>query len=122
MIKWSPELVLEHLLAIMSANDVRYSEKFISQEKAISIAEMNAEKWRSNANEWRAAMGDREVKFATQAEMDIQFAALRDRLNKLELAKATTEGKFSGISGSWAVLISVVAGAIAIVNILWQFK
>ena len=39
-----------------------------SAEKAVGVAETNAEKWRNSANEWRSAMGDRERNFLTRKE------------------------------------------------------
>jgi len=41
-------------------------QRFAAQEKAIEVAEANAEKWRMNANEWRAAMTDRERNFLSK--------------------------------------------------------
>lgn len=38
-------------------------ERFVAQEHAIKIAQDNDERWRLNANEWRAAMTDRERDF-----------------------------------------------------------
>lgn len=58
--------------------DKRNMQQFASQEKAVSaalaaaekavgVAERNAEKWRDNANEWRAAMSDKDRNFITKS-------------------------------------------------------
>jgi hypothetical protein len=39
-----------------------------SAEKAVKISEDNNQNWRSNANEWRGAMSDRERDFLTRKE------------------------------------------------------
>lgn len=59
---WTPDTLLE----LMNERDRRYGERFAAQEKAIAVAEMNAEKWRMNANEWREAMNDRERNFLSK--------------------------------------------------------
>lgn len=85
---WTAKLALEHALALLEANDKRYEERFAAQEKAVkdalaaqekavnaalaasekavSVAETNAERWRAGANEWRAAMNDRERNFLSK--------------------------------------------------------
>ena len=65
---------LETLKVLMDERDRRYGEvstakeeavrvALANAEKAVLVAERNAEKWRDNANEWRAAMTDRESQF-----------------------------------------------------------
>jgi hypothetical protein len=57
--------------------DKRNAQQFVSQEravaaglaaaeKAVGVAERNAEKWRDNANEWRGAMTDKDRNFVTK--------------------------------------------------------
>lgn len=69
-----PGWTLETLKALMDERDRRYAEvgdarekaitaALVAAEKALTIAEANSEKWRNNANEWRASMLDRERNF-----------------------------------------------------------
>ena len=60
---WTPGEVLYHLNALREADHRLYDSRFEAQEKAIAVAEANSERWRQNANEWRAAMTDRERNF-----------------------------------------------------------
>src|SRR5665213_3565254 len=98
--EWTPSLVLTYVLGIVASNDIRYREAFLAAkdavsiastgsekltaaaftaaEKAIQLAEANAERWRQDAQEWRTRMTDREKDFATQAEYD----ALKERLDR----------------------------------------
>jgi hypothetical protein len=100
--QWTPELVLEHTKELLSLRDKRYQERFDAQEKAIQqavtsqeraiaaammaaekaldIAERNSEKWKNNADEWRATMTNREHTFATKIEYDV----IKERADKLE--------------------------------------
>ncbi len=68
---------LDTLKVLMDERDVRYGQlsdakeravftALAAAEKAVSIAEANAEKWRVNANEWREAMNDRERNFLSK--------------------------------------------------------
>ncbi len=131
--KWTPEIVRDHVTALIGANDKRYEDKFAasdkavlsalaSQEKAVNaalaasekavlVAENNAEKWRANANEWRGAMGDRERNFAQKSDLE----ALKERIDR-------TEGRSSGIrerSGdsraTWAIVIAMAATLVQLV-------
>lgn len=47
----------------MGEQEKRYEQRFKAQERAVQVAETAAEKWRNQANEWRAAMLDRERTF-----------------------------------------------------------
>jgi hypothetical protein len=68
---------LKSLKALMDERDRRYTEVSDAKEKAVSaalvaaqkavdIAEHNAEKWREGANEWRQAMTDKDRNFVTK--------------------------------------------------------
>jgi hypothetical protein len=68
---------LETLKILMDERDVRYAQVSEAKEKAVAaalaaaqkaveVAERNAEKWRDNANEWRQAMGDKDRNFVTK--------------------------------------------------------
>lgn len=68
---------LDTLKALMDERDRRYGEvseakeravaaALAAAEKAVLVAEQNAEKWRTNANEWREAMNDRERNFLSK--------------------------------------------------------
>ncbi len=51
---------------VSEAKERAITAAMAAAEKAIGIAEANAEKWRTNANEWRAAMNDRERNFLSK--------------------------------------------------------
>lgn len=78
---------LETLKALMDERDRRYGEiaqanekatqiALSSAEKAVLVAERNAEKWRDNANEWRQAMNDKDRSFVTKNVLWGYFAAI----------------------------------------------
>ena len=51
---------------VSEAKERAISAAMAAAEKAILVAENNAEKWRMNANEWRSAMNDRERQFLSK--------------------------------------------------------
>ncbi len=65
-----------------------------ASEKAISVAENNAEKWRNSANEWRGAMDDREAKFVLKPEFISENKALHSAVTA---AREKVESELKGI-------------------------
>jgi hypothetical protein len=51
---------LEH---VMAERDIRYTERFVAQEKAERLFTQSLDSWKIHTNEWRGAMEDRERRF-----------------------------------------------------------
>lgn len=66
---------VDSLRELMEEQEKRYEQRFAAQEQAVKVAETSAEKWRNQANEWRAAMLDRERNFFSKG-MGYVVAAL----------------------------------------------
>jgi len=127
---WTPEIVRDHLLAVIAANNTRYEDKFTGMdkavisaltaqkeavnaalaaaEKAVAVAERNAEEWRKGANEWRGSMTDREVNFASRTEM----AMLKERIDK-------HEGGGVGMEKLWGWIVAAIMLVVSVAGILW---
>lgn len=69
MTKWTPDLLYEHFRALREADREAVSTALAAAKEAVIVAERNAEKWRDSANEWRAAMNDRERDFLRRSEV-----------------------------------------------------
>lgn len=126
---WTPEIVRDHVMAVIAANDKRYEDKFTGQdkavlsalaaqekavnaalaaaEKAVAVAERNAEEWRKGANEWRGSMTDREQNFAKKPELD----ALKERIDR-------SEGSGKGMKDLWGWIAAVISLGILAFNLL----
>lgn len=122
---WTPEIVRDHVVALIVANDKRYEDKFAASdkavlsalaaqekavnaalaaaEKAVAVAERNAEEWRKGANEWRGSMTDREMNFAKKPELD----ALKERIDR-------SEGGAKGMKDLWGWIAAAIATGILI--------
>jgi hypothetical protein len=105
--EWTPTTLYRHFTSLMEA-----------QAKAIKLAEENAAHWRSQANEWRGAMTDRERSFMTRTEIDVRFCALEDQLRDVKKAIQISAGKSLGTTAAWGYLVGAVGLIVLIVNFL----
>jgi hypothetical protein len=83
---------------------------------------MNAEKWRANANEWRGAMTDREKTFVQRAEFETYKASSEKALAVEKERSDIGEGKSTGLSQGWTLLIGVVGLVGALIGIVIALK
>ncbi len=101
--------------------DKRYEQRFqaaqtemagalTAQEKAVSVAESVAEKWRINANEWRSTLADRDKKFMLEETARAEMKSHEARLKNLEEHVSKDEWRKRGMGD----LIGWIAGAIGV--------
>jgi len=64
-----------------------------SSEKAVMVAEVNAEKWRASANEWRGAMNDRERTLMPRPEAEAMYKSNAEKIDALQARMDRNEGK-----------------------------
>jgi len=64
-----------------------------ASEKAVAVAEVNAEKWRASANEWRGAMNDRERSLMPRPEAEAMYKSNAERIDALQSRMDRNEGK-----------------------------
>lgn len=107
--------------AALKAAETLTNASFAASEKAIGKADANAEKWRENANEWRAAMQDREVKFAARIEMDNEFKNLRAELASLKESRSQVTGRSEGNHAMWGYIIGAVSFILMLLSIAAVF-
>ncbi len=74
---WTVDTLHLHIQAMMDERDKRHDQTIMAQkeavvsalasaERAVEKSETIAERWRANANEWRAALGDRDKQYLTK--------------------------------------------------------
>jgi hypothetical protein len=126
MDEWSVDNLRQHFDALRAEEERRYEQRFLAQERAVAAALANAEKtadrledqaaaWRANANEWRAAMTDREQRFVTREAFDAQaavLAALAIRFEKTE-GRGLGRAEIVGLVFATATFVGAVVGVIA---------
>jgi hypothetical protein len=66
---WTAKFLEERDLRYAQLSDAKekaLSAALAASDKAVAVAERNAERWRDSANEWRAAMTDKDRNFVTK--------------------------------------------------------
>lgn len=109
------------LQAALLAQEKAVSAALAAADKAVEKAEMNAEKWRANANEWRGAMSDRDRELPSRREVDAASSALDARVSTVEKLLEKHAGRQQGIGVSTGAIvgaISTIGAVIAIVVVL----
>ena len=109
---WTVDTLKEHFERILVEKDKALNAALASSKEQVSVAEKNAEKWRDNANEWRAAMTDREKTFMRISEFNIYKDSAEKALQAEKGRGDKSEGKQSGINQfvGWLVAAAAISG------------
>jgi hypothetical protein len=108
--------------AALAAQEKATAAAFAASEKQVAKAEGNAEKWRENANEWRASMLDREVRFASRSEMDAELKAVRAELMSLKESRDRGDGRSSGSIAMWGYVVGGFGFAALLIQLFRALK
>lgn len=109
---WTIHTLKEHYDVLLLERLRALKIEFDAAKEAYTLAEINAEKWRSNTNEWRSAMSDKDNLLLSKAE----FISYKESTEKaLVMAKERAdiiEGKGAGINQfiGWVVALIAIAG------------
>jgi dGTP triphosphohydrolase len=106
------------LQAALLAAEKAVTAALAASDKAINKAEVNAEKWRESANEWRGAMSDRDRELPSRREVETEFSAMRSELKTLSTYMSMNKGGSALVDRAWATVATVAAVVMAIVLIL----
>lgn len=105
-----------------------YFERILSEEdKSINIAlqalkdailasEAHAERWRVSADEWRAAMTDREKTFVMNVDFNAHKETIEITLTEIKTQLAGFIGKKQGLSDGWGYMVGAVGLVLAILG------
>ena len=108
----------EYFERIMDEKDKALAAALASAKEAVQVVETNGEKWRANANEWRAAMSDRDNAYMTKAEFVIYKQVTEKIIEELKLYVNSAKGVKQGISEGWGWLIGAIGIVLAIAGFL----
>lgn len=107
--------------AALAAAEKQTLAAFLSGEKAVAVAQANAEKWRDAANEWRGTMNDKDEKFALKTEI----VSLVKQIDELKNTSATMTGAAGGVAdarngarANLGALIGLAGFVLAVVLVL----
>jgi len=79
-----------------------------SAEKAVSKSEIEVKEWRTNANEWRGTISDRDQKLMSRAEGEQQLKAQADKIDALDKRMDRAEGRNTGLGDGWKYFLAAV--------------
>jgi len=122
---WTIDSAKAHLLALMAEKDKRDQQRFDAQsdainaalqsaEKAVTKAEVAAERRFDSVNEFRDTLRDQATTFVNRAEL----AALNARLSDLAARVDRNEGQSSGTNATVGYFIAAGGVIIAIAAIV----
>ena len=126
---WSVDTALQHVLSLMGANDHRYEQRFLDQEKAVMLAmaaakeavakaEAASEKRFDSVNEFRATLGDQQRNLMPRAESDRAFEALGEKIVALEKQLDGLIAERRGAVGGWGYAVGVVGFVFLVVSLI----
>jgi hypothetical protein len=113
-----PVTLKEHILALLAQMDLRLTAAILAAKEAVSKAETATEKRFESVNEFRQTLSDQAKNFVSRIEYDAlqrQVTELKDRFN-------TTEGRTSGLSLGWGILLSVITAAGILVTVFLKLN
>jgi predicted transcriptional regulator len=133
---WTVETAMQHVLALIGANDHRYEQRFIDAERAVSYAlaaakeavikaEQAAEKRFESVNEFRNTLSDQQRNLLPRSEADRAFAAMAEKIRALEKQHDTLVAERLGVRGGWGYAVGVIGLVITLFSlfmVLFRFK
>ena len=115
---WSVDTLREYLLSVITANDLRYAERFKAQAEAVSKAEVASEKRFDSVNEFRKTLSDQTATFATRADLDAAKELLSSKVDGLKTRADRGAGTIAGVGTSWGYLIGVAGFLTAVIALV----
>jgi DNA repair exonuclease SbcCD ATPase subunit len=70
--------------AALAAQQEAVAAALAASDKAVDKAEINAEKWRDQANEWRGAMSDRDRELPSRRELEALLTGLQSSIGEIK--------------------------------------
>lgn len=115
--------------ALLTEKSLRDEQRFIAQEKAISIAFTRSDDALSEAknasvlgfqksNEWQSTFRDLSLQYMPRSEFNSEFRVLTTTVANLSERLGKIEGSNAGVGQSWGVIVSIVSMLIAIVSVV----
>jgi hypothetical protein len=126
---WSLETLRIYLETLIRAANESVTQRFEDRDKAVSAAfaaakeavakaELAAEKRLDSVNEFRAQLSDQTATFIPRAEAEQRFVTTNDKISELAARQDRNEGKSTGISTLWGVIVGAIGLVAAVVTIV----
>ena len=126
---WTVDTALQHVLSLVGSNDHRYEQRFIDQERAVTMAlaaakeavikaEQAAEKRFDAVNEFRATLADQQRTLMPRAESDRAFAATAEKIAALEKQFDALVAERQGIKGGYGYAVGIIGFVLTLATLI----
>src|SRR5688572_28189778 len=123
--KWTFDSLYEYFSKWINESDLRYSQRFDAQQKAIDKSDAAAEKRFQSVNEFRASLSDQNKTFMPRSEAEARahsnadkIDVLASRMDKLETRLASKEEIKDDKMAAVARIVQIVVGLLTIFAIV----
>jgi hypothetical protein len=135
---WTVLTVLAYLSDLIASNDRRYEQRFddlhvivehrfaaqkesvaaalIAADRAVSKAELGAEKRFESVNEFRNTLGDQQRTLMPRAETEAAMKALAKELNDVKQQVDSMRDQGVGVRGGWGYAVGAVGLIVGIIG------
>jgi len=135
---WTLPTVLRYLHELIIANDRRYEQRFDSlidtmeqrfsaakemntaalaaADRAVSKAEIGAEKRFESVNEFRNTLADQQRNLMPRSEVEVLIKSMSDKITALEKAVESGRTERSGMRGGWAYAVAAISVVIGLIG------
>lgn len=114
--------VLDHIQAILTEMDRRYQQRFDAVKEAVSKAEIATSERFASVNEFRQTLTDQAGTFIGRGEFEAMREAYAERIRELTARLDRTEGRSTGFSAGWAILVGAVGLVAAVVAVFVNLR
>lgn len=122
----------DNLHSLIDANDKNYNQRFENviaatknalnaSDRAVSKAEMAAEKRFDSVNEFRNTLADQQRTLMPRSEAELQFKSLTDKIESLSLMTISRQGEKVGVNQGWQWAIGVLGLVSLVTGIILAF-
>lgn len=130
---WTVDTLHEHIVKLLDVKEERDAERFKSQKEATSMAlasadravtkaEMAAEKRFEAVNEFRNTLSDQQRTLMPRQEAELSISQIRHELERIRQRDDRDSGRGSGINQFWIAIIGVISIASMIAGMVALFK
>ena len=131
---WSVDTALQHVLSLIGANDHRYEQRFLDQERAVTMAmaaakeavlkaENAADRRFEGVNEFRNTLSDQQRNLMPRSEVEVVVRGVHEKLGALEKQMDRFEAERRGLKGGWGLAVGVVGFVfliLSLVSLVWK--
>src|SRR6476659_9316217 len=126
---WTTDTALQHVLSLIGANDHRYEQRFMDQERAVTMAlaaakeavtkaELAAERRFESVNEFRNTLSDQQRTLVARTEVDSMVRGLNEKIAALDKIVDRLQAERLGIKGGWGYAVGVIGLVVAVLSVI----